>query len=217
MLVCCGSIFCVYGEAWLEFLAPPMAGKLKRLESIPHYCMLPPGVTIQVWMISNDGFSHSGIICKAVSVIIPILSVLTYFWDPKVLACLLLESPFVVSWPVTLGDMIWSDWDDAFPHEKGGKATHPLQIRVSRLQCFRRRKGVCLSRKSKMSFSWCRPDLLGMTMMLLQVVSSFMAPTCTKLHDQEPPQSQRTDFMAGCLRCWSDDWDVNVPFWSLRP
>ena len=63
-----------------------------------------------------------------------------------------------------------------------------------------------------MSFSWCRPDLLGMTMMLLQVVSSFMAPTCTKLHDQEPPQSQRTDFMAGCLLCLSDDWDVNVPF-----
>ncbi len=72
-------------------------------------------------MISNDGFLHSGIICKAVSVVIPILSVLTHIWDPKVLACLLLESPFVVSWPVTLGDMIWSDWDDAFPHEKGEK------------------------------------------------------------------------------------------------
>lgn len=50
-LVCCGSIFCVYGEAWLEFLAPPMAGKLKRLESIPDYCMLNPGVRNQARMI----------------------------------------------------------------------------------------------------------------------------------------------------------------------
>lgn len=127
-LVCCGSIFCVYGEARLEFLAPPMAGKLKRLESIPHYRMLNPGVTNQARMISNDGFSNSGIVCKAFSAFIPIFSLLTLMF------CLLqvLEPPMgvlsfrstslqylaklhmkpqwlrcpVVSWPVTMGDMI---------------------------------------------------------------------------------------------------------------
>lgn len=91
-LVCCGSIFCVYGEAWLEFLAPPMAGKLKRLKSIPHYCMRKPGITSQVRMIWNDGFSNSGIVCKAFSVVIPIFCVLTLMF------CLLqvLESPMGV-------------------------------------------------------------------------------------------------------------------------
>lgn len=111
-----------------NLLAPPMAGKLKRLESIPHYCMLNPGVTNQARMISNDGFSNSGIVCKAFSAFIPIFSVLT------LMLCLLqvLESPMgvlsfrstslqylaklhmkpqwlrcpVVSWPVTMGDMI---------------------------------------------------------------------------------------------------------------